>query len=303
MPVFGSLYRLLAFLARHTRHIPRARWMAAGVVVAAVLSGIANTVLIAMVNGVINARSPGTDTLLVFLGVCVVFPVTRYLGDRLLIDLTETATLHLRTTLCSRILAVPLRTLEELGAARLNAVLMTDLPTVSAAMPLIPLLALNLTIVLGSLAFMGWLSWKLLLGVLVFLVAGVTAYQLPLVRAQHHVVQLRDRGDELFRHFRALTEGIKELKLHEPRRRAFLDTELRTTASRVQHHTVAAQRAFSYAVSWGQVLIFLLIAVVAFALPLVTPVPRPVLTGFTFAILYMVGPVQAILNSMPQLSR
>ncbi len=41
----------------------------------------------------------------------------------------------------------------------------------------------------------------------------------------------------------------------------------------------------------------------AFAVPAVMPVPRPVLTGFTFAILYMVGPVQVILNSMAQLSR
>jgi putative ATP-binding cassette transporter len=71
----------------------------------------------------------------------------------------------------------------------------------------------------------------------------------------------------------------------------------------VQHHSVAAQRAFSSAVSWGQVLIFILIACVAFVLPVVAPVEKPVLTGFTFAILYMVGPVQIILNSMAQLSR
>ncbi|HET7228397.1 MAG TPA: cyclic peptide export ABC transporter [Longimicrobium sp.] len=303
MPVFGSLYKLLAFLVRYTRHVPRAHLMGAGVIVAAVVSGVANTALIAMVNRVINAQSPGTAMLVLFLAICVVFPATRYLGDALLIDLTEKATLNLRMTLCSRILAVPLRTLEEFGAARLNAVLVSDLPAVTSAMPLIPLLSLNITIVLGSLAFMGYLSWKMLLGVLVFLVAGVTAYRLPLVRAHGHVVQLRDRSDELFRHFRALTEGIKELKLHEPRRHAFLDGELRETAVRVQHHTVAAQRAFSSAVSWGQVLIFLLIAVVVFALPAMTPVSRPVLTGFTFAILYMVGPVQVILNSMAQLSR
>ncbi|HEX8829537.1 MAG TPA: ABC transporter transmembrane domain-containing protein, partial [Longimicrobium sp.] len=303
MPVFGSLYKLLNFLVRYTRHVPRAHVMGAGVIVAAVVSGVANTALIAMVNRVINAQSPGTAMLVLFLAVCVVFPATRYLGDALLIDLTEKATLNLRMTLCSRILAVPLRALEEFGAARLNAVLVSDLPAVTNAMPLIPLLSLNITIVLGSLAFMGYLSWKMLLGVVVFLVAGVTAYRLPLVRAHGHVVQLRDRSDELFRHFRALTEGIKELKLHAPRRHAFLDSELRETAVRVQHHTVAAQRAFSSAVSWGQVLIFLLIAVVVFALPAMTPVSRPVLTGFTFAILYMVGPVQVILNSMAQLSR
>ena len=170
-------------------------------------------------------------------------------------------------------------------------------------MALIPLLSLNVTVVLGCLAFMGFLSWQMLIGVLVFLVAGVFAYQVPLMRGHVHVHVLRDKGDTLFRHFQSLTAGIKELKLHWARREAFLDEQLQATAVEVQTHTMAAQRAFSSAVSWGQVLIFLLIAVVAFALPAFTPVERPVLTGFTFAILYMVGPIQIILNSAAQLSR
>ena len=304
MPLFGSLYKLFAFLVRNTAHVPRAHLMGIGVVAAAVASGVANTALIALVNGVINADGAGRGALLpLFLAICVAFPVLRYAGDFLLIYLTERATLHLRTTLAERILAVPLRTLEEVGPARVNATLVQDLPTVVGAMALIPLLGLNFTIVVGSLVFMGFLSWKLLLAVLVFLVAGVVAYQLPLVRGHAHVQALREKGDELFRHFRALTDGVKELKLHHERRRAFLRHQLGGAALQVQEHSVAAQRAFSSAVSWGQVLIFLLIGVVAFALPSWTPVERPVLTGFTFAILYMVGPVQIILNSMAQLSR
>ena len=63
MPIFASLYRLFAFLVRYTRHVPRAHLMGAGVVAAAVVSGIANTALIAMVNRVINAESPGPETI------------------------------------------------------------------------------------------------------------------------------------------------------------------------------------------------------------------------------------------------
>jgi putative ATP-binding cassette transporter len=303
MPLFGSLYRLFSFLVRYTRHIRHAHLLGAGVIVLAVASGVANTSLIALVNRVINAPAPGATLLVPFLAICVAFPVLRYLGDYLLIFLTERATLHLRTTLCERMLAVPLRTLEEMGTGRLNAVLVNDLPTVAGAMALIPLLSLNFTVVLGCLAFMGLLSWQMLIGVLVFLVAGVFAYQVPLMRGHVHVHALRDKGDALFRHFQALTSGIKELKLHRARRDAFLHEQLQATAVEVQTHTIGAQRAFSSAVSWGQVLIFLLIAVVAFALPAFTRVERPVLTGFTFAILYMVGPIQVILNSVAQLSR
>lgn len=304
MPLFGSLSKLLAFLVRYTRHIRHAHLMGIGVIVAAVASGLANTALIALVNQVINTDNPGQGYLLpVFLGICVLFPVTRYVGDYLLIYLSETATLHLRTTLSARILAVPLRKLEELGPSRVNATLVDDLPAVVGAMSLIPLMALNITIVLGSLSYMGYLSWRMLIGVLVFMVAAIFAYQVPLMKGHGHIRALRDKGDELFRHFRSLTDGIKELKLHHDRRYAFLHEHLRGTAVEVQTHSMAAQRAFSSAVSWGQVLIFLLIGVVVFALPYFTPVDRPVLTGFTFAILYMVGPMQVILNSMTPLTR
>ncbi len=303
MPLFGSLSKLFSFLVRYTRHIRHAHLLGAGVIVLAVASGLANTALIALVNEVINSPEPSTALLVMFLGICVIFPVLRYLGDYLLIFLTEKATLHLRMTLCVRMLAVPLRKLEELGTSKLSNTLVSDLPSVVAAMNLIPLLSLNLTVVLGCLAFMGFLSWKMLIGVLVFLVIGVFAYQVPLMRAHGHIQALREKGDTLYRHFLNLTAGIKELKLHQARRQAFLEEQLQTTALEVQKHAVGAQRAFSSAVSWGQVLIFLLIAVVAFALPRFTTVERPVLTGFTFAILYMVGPIQVILNSMAQLSR
>ncbi|HEX6040885.1 cyclic peptide export ABC transporter [Longimicrobium sp.] len=304
MALFGSLTKLFSFLVRYTRHIRNAHLLGAGIIAAAVASGVANTLLVALVNQVINAEGEGRMRLLpVFLAICVLFPVMRYVGDWLLIYLTEKATLHLRLTLCRQMLAVPLRKLEELGAGRMNATLLNDLPAVIGAMTLIPLLTLNLTIVTGSLVYMGVLSWRMLLGVLVFLVLGVVAYQLPLVRGHAHIKALREKGDDLFRHFRSLTDGIKELKLHHERRRAFLEQELQGTAVQVQNHSVAAQRAFSSAVSWGQVLIFVLIACVAFVLPALAPVDKPVLTGFTFAILYMVGPVQIILNSMAQLSR
>jgi putative ATP-binding cassette transporter len=304
MQLFASLYKLFSFLVRYTRHIRHAHLAGLGIVAAAVLSGLANTALIALVNQVINSEGSGRMSLLpLFLAVCVAFPVLRYVGDWLLIFLSEKATLHLRMTMCRRILAVPLRTLEELGPSRVHTTVTNDLPSVIGAMTLIPLLTLNLTITVGCLAFMGFLSPRMLGGVLVFLVLGVVAYQVPLIRGHAHVKLLREKGDDLFRHFRSLTDGIKELKLHHERRRAFLEDEMQGTALQVQQHTVAAQRLFSSAVSFGQVLIFLLIGVVAFLLPSLGAIDTPVLTGFTFAILYMVGPVQVILNSLAQLSR
>ena len=91
------------------------------------------------------------------------------------------------------------------------------------------MLSLNLTVVAGCLAYMGILSWQMLIGVIVFLVIGVLAYQLPLLRAHVHIRALRERATTLFRHLRPY-RGVKELKLHHARREAFLDEQLRVTA-------------------------------------------------------------------------
>ena len=52
----------------------------------------------------------------------------------------------------------------------------------------------------------------------------------------------RDGQDRLFRHFRALTEGIKELKLHRERRRAFLEEDITSATDVCRSHSVAAER-------------------------------------------------------------
>jgi putative ATP-binding cassette transporter len=54
----------------------------------------------------------------------------------------------------------------------------------------------------------------------------------------------REAEDELFGHFRALTEGIKELKLHRERRGVFLNGAIQTTTEEFQRHNVAGRDPF-----------------------------------------------------------
>ncbi|HEV2147158.1 MAG TPA: cyclic peptide export ABC transporter [Longimicrobiaceae bacterium] len=304
MQLFGSLGSLLGFVTRHARGVRHVRLLAALVIVAGIVNGLANTVLIGVVNHVINAGgSPSATYVWLFVGICVVLPFARFGGDYLLVYLMERAALHLRMVMSRRILAAPLRKLEEVGSAGLLATLSTDIPTVTGMVAVLPLLCMNLTVVVGLLVYMGILSWKLLIGVVFFLVLAVFMYQYPLLRAQRHVGAMREKTDELFQHFRAVTEAVKELKLHHERRRTFLDERLERTAGEMAANSLAAQRLFAGAVSWGQVLVFVLVGLIAFAAPVYMPASREVLTGYVLAILFMVTPIQVVMNSVPQLSR
>ncbi len=303
MQLFRSLGGLLGFVTRHARGVRHVRLLAALVIAAGVANGLANTVLIGVVNRVVNAGSASAAQVWIFVGVCLVLPFARFGGDYLLVYLMEKAALHLRMVMSRRILAAPLRKLEEVGSAGLLATLTTDIPTVTGMVAVLPLLCMNLTVVTGLLLYMALLSWKLLVGVFLFLAMSVFMYQYPLLRAQRHVMAFREKTDELFHHFRTVTEAVKELKLHHERRRAFLDDRLERTAGEMASANLAAQRLFASAVSWGQVLVFVLVGLIAFVVPVYMPVSRQVLTGYVLAVLFMVTPIQVVLNSVPQLSR
>lgn len=66
----------------------------------------------------------------------------------------------------------------------------------------------------------------------------------------------RDDQDILFKDFRTITEGIKELKLHYKRRQVFLEKKLKSTATIYRLHNVGGLTFFAITTSWGQLVFF-----------------------------------------------
>lgn len=182
------------------------------------------------------------------------------------------------------------------------AALTGDVGSMAAALADLPLLCMNLAVVAGSLVYLGWMSWKVLSVVLVFMVAGVASYQLPLRWGAARQRLAREEGDALFHHFQAVTEGTKELKLHQPRRRAFL-SRLAASADRFKQLNLNAQKIFVASASVGQAFVFIAVGIVILILPGLMSASREVITGYALVLLYLVTPLQAILDTLPALSQ
>ena len=90
----------------------------------------------------------------------------------------------------------------------------------------VPTLAINLAILTGCSVYLAWLSWRVLVGVIIVIVAGMLGYRFLIARAYRYLQRARDTRGALFQHFRALIDGAKELKLHTKRRQAFLVEEI-----------------------------------------------------------------------------
>lgn len=300
----SSLVQIFALLSRGSGSFRISRGALALVVVAGVISGAASAGFIALINTVLKGGSARPDSLIwAFAALCVALPVFRFLGSFLLVRLSNRAVMELRLEISRGILGAPLRKLEELGAPRLLASLTDDVGALVGAIAITPTLVIQLTIVAGCLFYLGWLSWPLLLLVLLTVALGVATYQIPMLKAQQYFGRSRRDWDALFGHFRSLTQGTKELKIHRSRRDAFLRENLQGTSESLMRNSVSGSIIYDAVNSWGQALFFILIGVVLFVLPQVRPVDSATLTGYTLAILFMVTPLDTILHQLPTLGR
>jgi len=273
-------------------------------ILAGIVSGLINTVLLALISSALTGRYSGFAALIwIFVLFCFMLGLTRTLSELLLVRLGQQAILKLRMSLSQQILAVPLRELERIGFPAIMAVLTEDIPTLALAINAVPVICINIAVVLACLVYLCWLSFKSFLVILVLTVLGTIIYQTLVGRAFAALTRARRAGDDLQKHFQTMTDGIKELKLHRSRQERFLSDVLLFTATAFRRDNTTGLSIYTAAASWGQVLVFLVIAVILFAFPHLNMAAPSVLTGYAFVILYMANPLQIILNTMPQFAR
>jgi len=267
------------------------------------VGGATSTALLWLTNLALHAAgSPRLFRLgLIFAAVCLVGAGTRYLSSALLVDLGGRAARDLQVDLSRRILAAPMRRLEELGSHRLMASLTDDIMAVTEALSLIPLMFVNAAVVAGCIVAMWLLSWKLMMGVLAAMVVGISTYRAAMQAGIRRQRLARATEDDLFGHFRGVTQGTKELKTRHRRREHFLSL-LWTTADTARKYRVSAMKVFLAAAGWGNLLFFVVIGLILFV-PLFQVRDVMATSGFVLVLVYMMAPLQALLNSFPSLTR
>ena len=133
--------------------------------------------------------------------------------------------------------------------------------------------------VAGVLAYLAWLSLGLFALLLAVILVGVASYVVPLSIAERRQQLVRQEVDTLYAHFRGLTSGTKELKLHRRRRGDFLDS-LTATGDRLRRVDLKAESLLAFAGQWGQFLIFAVLGLLIFVAPRFLPLGSEARTGF-----------------------
>jgi putative ATP-binding cassette transporter len=283
--------------------VSKSRWMIAAALIASVLGGLGNAALLALINQALVATPQGLARLgWQFLAIGLGVLAMRALAQSLFMWLGQQAKATLRMRTIRRIGDAAFAQLEKQGAAKSLAVLTQDLDTIVVFFVSMPSLAMQSAVIVGCLAYLGYMSWPILLVAIVTIVLGMAGFRYAHSRAMFHLRASRKREDDLVKHFRALFDGAKELKLHRARKHAFVEDTLASNVEAVRVQRTRGYMLYAAASSWGNFILFAFIGLTLFVFARYIKVDPHVMSGYAIVFVYMIMPIEAVLSAIPSLS-
>jgi putative pyoverdin transport system ATP-binding/permease protein len=278
------------------------RWLLLCAALASLISGFGSAAMVALINQALAASSDELGGLgLQFLTLGIAVAVLRLVSQTAFMHLGQLAKATVRVHTIRHIANASYPHLERQGAARPLGILTGDLDTLVVFFLNLPTIVMQGAVISGCLAYLGWLSWQILLFALLSMGIGALGYLLVNSRALALLRASREREDQLIQQFRALFDGAKELKLHRRRRESFVGDTLNPHIEAVRVQRTRGYVLYSAASSWGNLVLFAFIGVTLFVLARLYEVDRQVMSGYAMTFLYMILPIEALLGALPSL--
>jgi putative pyoverdin transport system ATP-binding/permease protein len=270
--------------------------------IAGLVSGGGNALLISLINREVREGRWEND-LLYFIAVAIFIIVTSLVSQYMLIFLSQNAVYQLRLKLSQNILASPLEHLERLRENRLIVTLTEDIHTLTHAVSSVPSMCTDFATVIGCFVFFALLSPTLFSLTLGSSVLTIMFVQTMLNKAQYLFFSSREEEDNLFKNFRAMMNGTKELKLNRAKREAFVEKDLKGSVGKLRQLNTKAMKSFAVANSFGQLSQFASMGFILFMLPLLMTIPLSMLATYVLIGTFLALPMQNLLSRIPELVR
>jgi putative ATP-binding cassette transporter len=265
----------------------------------AALSGMCGAALIAVISEGSQASAAPAAFALKFFSLCLAVLLTRSCSQIAMVHLTQNTVFEMRVNLSKKLLACRYKKLQMLGKSELMVILTKDIEGFVAALQLSPRLATDAIVVTACFGYLAWLSATLFFILVLTLVVCVGLYMSAQRRPMKQFWAMRAKLDDLFANFRDLVEGSRELQLNKRRGQLFVDQVVAHDAGAFRDVSVRALSRFTVITNTGDMLFYLVIGLLLFVVPLWLPQPAGVLSSVTLVLLYLVGPLSNLVNSLP----
>jgi putative ATP-binding cassette transporter len=267
------------------------------------LSGIANLVLILLITSRLNSQMEMKFLIFYFGLTLSVYLIGRRFVQIRLIKLTRDLIYDLRIQLLDRIFKTSYQKFEKIDRGRIYTTFNDDVGTIGESTNMFIMLVTNLFTATAAMLYLATMAfWATSLTILLVLTLSSLYYFVS--RTTHHYFEeARDSRNVFMTLLNGMIDGFKEISLHLNRKVLYKE-DIAKSADEYRQKISTASIRYVNASLVGEVVLVLILGTAAFVFPVMFPDIRPsVITMFIIVLLYLIGPVNAILHSVPATMR
>lgn len=275
------------------------------VLLIATISGIANSMLLGIVNHATEAVANDEDLTQYFLLYMVTFALFLYAQwyafERSII-IIEDAIFKIRINLADKVKQVELSFMERMGSNNLYSRLTQNDTLIAQSVP--PLVSgfQMFTLMIFSLLYLAYVSPISFVITMIALAIGVM-YFLSLTRfIKKSLRVVRQKQDVYFKSISHLVNGFKEIKMNHQKGED-LSGRIRTVAGEAQEIKRIVGKHESRLWGFGRLFIYALLPVLIFVIPNFVDEHADSIFKISATLLFLIGPTTIIVNMIPLLNR
>lgn len=269
-------------------------------IIMSVFSGLGNATIIFTINTAITASGIRSDQVLYYYGFgLVLYVASQRMVRQRLIRITNDLVYSKRIELVSKLLQAPFSKLESIEKGRIQAGLNNDTEMLSNfANTFISAITSSITL-LFCFVYLALLNPLALLASFAVILVAVFMYMMASVANNRLWEKARDIQNTFFAYISDMIHGAKELSINSVKKQEFRK-DVEESLQAYKHFRVKGEKNFSNVIIIGELLFVLVVGGVAFLFPyLFHDINLTVLQNFVFVLLYMMGPIMSLLNTVP----
>ena len=271
------------------------------IVFGGLFAGFSHMIFIAVISSSLRSPEEVTYYLTFYAMMVGVYIIARRVFEINLIKISRGLAFDLRQSLVRKIYASTYQRFERIEKGKVYAVLNDDANVIAGGASIVANVALSAITILGSFIYMTILDFQITLLILMVLVVMAGIFYFVERKATHLFEKARDEGNTLMNLIDGMVHGAKELNLRMISRLRY-KADILKSARKNRDLTIKASNRMLNADLLGDTLLLSLLALIVFGLPVFNAsVETGFLASFLVVILYVLGPIQMILRSIPNL--
>lgn len=265
-----------------------------------IVSGLGNAMIIFTINMAISGNRDIRLRLLIFfiLGLILYVYGQKILRGKL-IQVINGIVYRKRMEIVKSLLRAPFNKFEEIKRGAIESTLNNDTETISRFANIFTSGVTSVITLICCLMYLGFINIYALLFsiIIIILIAGI--YYLVGRYANRLGEEARDLQNIFFKFINSLIGGFKELSLNEKRKKEF-EIDMDYNSDKYREKRSQSALAFANMFIIGELLFTLAIGAIVFIFPLILrDLDNTSIATFVFILLYMIGPVHGILDTIP----